>query len=488
MLTSQMRASFIDEEFSGEELFALTKLIADACKLAQGLEPKIAVSAECFGFERRLGEPLRLKLTESKDFETSLTQPDLLTIKIQGSYACDASLAAKLVALVELLATLHDEILLVEFHLQLILPRPADHRKLALHGQVHSGRFVMNTIWMEGQGMFDEKLWEWTAWPKESQLLSLLHGYLEHNRGMDSTFAHELFPGRRLKAYMRFMVWFIRYESLASWIGRLVISLCGCIASILGVMFLLHQNAFLLLVGPLATASLWSAVSFGWLLYQRVYLFAQYYQKMRRANSILFNRKLEYDPFDLSQNPALDQDIGLRKLTRDLLDAGASYVGDWTSGNMPSTQGTFVRVFHMPDGTAVMILFLYESGNNKIRPIRTTVLIRTELENGMRNVTLNGKGGYRQPRQELGVIARVFRTGTHPLDLLRKHRHVVALTLARLGTRVRYLSPHQILETEIENHDRTSQVIRRIGYFGIGDAIRMSFDSPLACYLADEID
>ncbi|WP_395142865.1 hypothetical protein, partial [Armatimonas sp.] len=130
----------------------------------------------------------------------------------------------------------------------------------------------------------------------------------------------------------------------------------------------------------------------------------------------------------------------------------------------------------------------HHNNQTQVRPSKANFLIRTELENGGRCVTVNNDGGYRKPFPGLSVVARVFTKARHPADLLRKHRHVLALTEQRQGTRRRPLAPHEILETEVLYHEQLRTVIQKVGYFGWGDAFRMSFQKPLLQYQQDEID
>ena len=483
MQLSLMRKDPMDRTFSGEDLRSLVQLLLDACALAGNATPQVALTATLWGFERVHGEGLRAQLAEELGEGVRLRDPDTLELTTPLDLTSGSAPAA-LATYLEGLAEFHEESLLLELRLRFSLPQEQEERAFVLHGVLERGKFVLQGLWRTGEGDFQDDTYQFNPWPDEKKLLQKLHDFSRSEGALDAAFCKELFPDRSTKAAGGAVVWLLSYKTPQEWFQRLGVTL----GLFLGVLTLMSTGIAPFLSIFLGFGVALTGLAFLGVLGLRLYMIYYCRTQMSAMNKRLYTAPLVFTQADLSQDPVAQGDIALRKLTQDIEALGAKCVGDVTSSSLPTEMGAFLRIFCTDDGTALMLILLHHNNQTQVRPSKANFLIRTELENGGRCVTVNNDGGYRKPFPGLSVVARVFTKARHPADLLRKHRHVLALTEQRQSTRRRPLAPHEILETEVLYHEQLRTVIQKVGYFGWGDAFRMSFQKPLLQYHQDEID
>jgi hypothetical protein len=469
--------------FSGENLRLLVQLLLDACTLAGHAQPQVALTATLWGFARSEGEVLQARLEEQIGSGVRLRDPDTLELVTPSLELTGGTAPIALESYLEGLAELHDESLLLELRLRFAVPQEKDERAFVLHGVLERGTFVLQGLWRTGDGDFQDEMFQFTPWPEEKKLLQKLHDFSGGESGLDAAFCKELFPDRASKATGGAIVWLLSYKTPQEWFQRLGVTL----GLFLGLLTLLTTGSFAFLGIFLGMGLALSGLAFVWLLGYRLFMIHFCRTQMYAMNQRLYTQPLTFTPVDLSQDPVAQSDIALRKLTQDIESLGATHVQDVESSALPKEMGAFLRLFLTDDGTALMLILMHHNSQMQVRPSKANFLVRTELEDESRCVTINNDGGYRKPFPGLDVVARVFTKAKHPGDLLRKHRYVLELTEQQRGTRRRKLAPHEILETELAYHEQIRKVMQKVGYFGWDDAFRMSFQAPLPEYQKDEI-
>jgi hypothetical protein len=492
MQITLIRESYLDKEFGGTELYALLQVLAAACNtMSMGL-PRFSITAQLWGFERSQGPKLCDQLSGLLQRTATLTNPDTLEVTLHILDLSDALDERLVRSLVEQLMSFHSENLLVELHIHVRSPNTHEFRKIVLHGEIRPAGFILFSMWPAGEGVFKEELYQYVSWVDEKLLLHRIEEYIAGNANVDCELAQRLFPKRNMRLYGAIVVWFLRYESVSGWLGRLVALLTIFLVSFSLVLgsFLIQEsdvNAFttILILMPVGLVSAFLGY---WLFKERMKLIVQCLNRMRAANQWIYAGPNTFSSVDLEAEGQARSDIALRKYARDIEALGLSYADDVKASRIPEGIEAYNRVFLGSNGTSVMGMFLLKNHGSEFRTFKFAFMVKTELENGTRCVTVNDGAGYRQPVPELRLVFRVFRKATHPADLLRKHQHVLQLTLQRQETRIKLVTLQQILESDMNLHEQSRAIMDRRGYFSFMDAVRMTFEKPLTVYLQDEID
>lgn len=487
MLLSLVRENPLDRVFTCEDLRTLAQLLLTACEEAGLGPPQIGLTATVWGFLRSEGEALRARVAAGLGVRASLRDPDTLEITRTFQELPRESAPDLLKKDLEQLSSLLDGRLLLELRLRFALPGEPEERAYVLHGVLEAGTFTLQGLWRKEYGDFPEQLNEHAPWILEGKLLGLLDEQARNAGKIDFATASEWFPSRSALAFGGTFSWLLNYTTIAEWFQR--VAVCGGLFSGFSVLLLV---SFHLSLGLLAKFALGIGLAFSGLallfsLGYRLVLVYLFHKKMLEMNKLAYSNPLAVEHIDLSQDTVAQRDIAMRKFTLDMEALGASRVED-TDWIFPVAEGTFNRAFLTDDGTVVFLIFLRQVNQSPVRPFKTNFLIRTELENGARCVTLNDNGGYCKPLPGLDLVERVFTRAKHPAELLKKHRHVLQLTEQKRGLRRRKLSAQEVLESESAYHEQLRVAKRQVGYFGWSDAFRMSFQASLPEYQKDEID
>lgn len=483
MQLSLLRKEPLLRELTGEELRLLAQLLYEACQKAGYGSPQLMLTASLWGFDRDEGEALRAQLAEDMGEAVRLADPDTLELTSPPVGVTEGALPVGLEGYLEALGELTERPLLLELRLRFRLAAEAQERTFVLHGTLERGAFRLRSIWRTGEGDFQDEVHQFTPWPTESALLRTLYDYSVGKRELTPEFCKELFPDKTLKRVGGLVEWLFLLPSSKAWLQRLGVTL----GLFLGIIGLLASGALAVLTPWLLLGALLSLLGFGLVFWNGWRGIVELKTRQNAFHAKSYSAPLVLNSVDLHNEGLPTDDLALGKLTRELEQAGVHCIGDFRPSNLPELMGSFLRLFLREDGTTLALVVLHSVSGQAVRPYKISFLARTELEDGWRVATVNDHAGYRRSVPALQTIARSFKSAKHPLDLLRKHDHILALTEQQRQTRRRALTPEQVLETEIANHERARTTLTKTGYFDWSDALRMRFHEPLPEYLKDEI-